>query len=246
VRPGKPYPATFRLSVDPPGIEPGLPVCRTGVFPLDHEPVLLSGPDGNRTHHTDLARISRLPWYMPARFVRGPSGSRTRSPSLPRTCATGTPTDRRVSDPGWNRTITLLPTTTTPRCPTQASSPLDHGIMSVTRVGVEPTKSRGSRPRRFACLRTRPSASSGSGSRTPAVQAYEARMSTGPPASCRSRYRAGQVGLMKPNWAPAAPAIVKVAKGRFALPRPFGHDGLSVARLLIPPLGCVLSDPDGT
>jgi hypothetical protein len=48
--------------------------------------------------------------------------------------------------------------------------------------------------------------SSGSGSRTPAVQAYEARMSTGPPASnvsCRSRYRAGRVGLMKPNWAPA-------------------------------------------
>jgi hypothetical protein len=41
----------------------------------------------------------------------------------------------------------------------------------------------------------------------PAVQAYEARMSTGPPASsCRPRYRAGQAGLMKPNWAPAAPA----------------------------------------
>ena len=32
-------------------------------------------------------------------------------------------------------------------------------------------------------LRTRPRSSSGSGSRTPAVQAYEARMSTGPPAS---------------------------------------------------------------
>lgn len=25
--------------VDPPGIEPGSPVCRTGVFPLDDEPV---------------------------------------------------------------------------------------------------------------------------------------------------------------------------------------------------------------
>jgi len=34
---------------------------------------------------------------------------------------------------------------------------LDHGIkLSVTEVGVEPTKSRGSRPRRFASLRTRP------------------------------------------------------------------------------------------
>jgi hypothetical protein len=153
-RPGEPYPATFRLLVDPPGIEPGLPVCRTGVVPLDHEPVSFcvhasnernvrplalrdrvsvvsppfiefaafdSGPDGNRTHRTDLARISRLPWYMPARSIRlllspsafilphrsaasveGPSGNRTRSPSSPRTCAAGTPTDRCVSDPGWN------------------------------------------------------------------------------------------------------------------------------------------------
>ena len=49
MRPGKPYPATFRKSVDPPGIEPGLPVCRTGVFPLDHEPICFSGPPGGRT-----------------------------------------------------------------------------------------------------------------------------------------------------------------------------------------------------
>ncbi len=40
VQSGQPYPATFRMyQVDSPGIEPGLPVCRTGVFPLDHEPV---------------------------------------------------------------------------------------------------------------------------------------------------------------------------------------------------------------
>ena len=38
----------------------------------------------------------------------------------------------------------------------QVSSPLDHGIkLSVTEVGIEPTESRGSRPRRFSCLRTR-------------------------------------------------------------------------------------------
>ena len=42
---------------------------------------------------------------------------------------------------------------------------------------------------------------------------------------------------MRANWAPAAPALMEVAKGRFALPRPYGHDGLSVARLLIPPPG---------
>ena len=38
----------------------------------------------------------------------------------------------RCSDPGWNRTITFLVVT-------QAPSPLDHGIKSVTEVGVEPT-----------------------------------------------------------------------------------------------------------
>ena len=54
-----------------------------------------------------------------------------------------------ISNPGWNRTITFLDVA-------QASLPLDHGIKSVTEVGIEPTKSRGSRPRRFASLRTRP------------------------------------------------------------------------------------------
>lgn len=53
----------------------------------------VSGPDGNRTHHTDFARVSRLPWYMPARLSEVRGGNRTRSPSLPRTCAARTPTD---------------------------------------------------------------------------------------------------------------------------------------------------------
>lgn len=43
------------------------------------------------------------------------------------------PTDQ--SDPGWNRTIAFLDVG-------QASSPLDHGILSVTEVGVEPTNTR--------------------------------------------------------------------------------------------------------
>ena len=33
--------------VDPPGIEPGLPVCRTGVVPLDHEPIKWSAGESN-------------------------------------------------------------------------------------------------------------------------------------------------------------------------------------------------------
>ena len=39
-RPGKPYPATFRIaSVERRGIEPRLPGCKPGVFPLDQRPI---------------------------------------------------------------------------------------------------------------------------------------------------------------------------------------------------------------
>ncbi len=39
----------------------------------------------------------------------------------------------------------------------QVSLPFDYGIvLSVTEVGIEPTESRGSRPRRFPYLRTQP------------------------------------------------------------------------------------------
>ena len=68
----------------------------------------------------------------------------------------------------------------------QVSSPLDHGIvLSVTEVGIEPTESRGSRPRRFSCLRTRPFVLFEKWrvrESHPAVKAYEAPMGTGPPA----------------------------------------------------------------
>ena len=62
---------------------------------------------------------------MQALTSRGPSGNRTRPPSLPRRYAAGTPTDHRFSDPGWNRTSDFLGVI-------QASSPLDHGIVLVT------------------------------------------------------------------------------------------------------------------
>jgi hypothetical protein len=189
VRPGEPYPATFRMSVDRPGIEPGFPPRQGGVFPLDHQPVVFQWTAGeSNPSHRPCKGQSPPTACRPSLLSRGPSGNRTRSPSLPRTCAAGTPTDHFSSDPGWNRTSTLLHVT-------QASSPLDHGIVSVTEVGVEPTKSPRSRPDRFACLRTRSVKWRVRGSH-PAVQAYEARMSTGPPASsCRSRYRAGPPAL---------------------------------------------------
>jgi hypothetical protein len=37
-RAARPTVSGYLPSVDPPGIEPGSPVCRTGVVPLDHEP----------------------------------------------------------------------------------------------------------------------------------------------------------------------------------------------------------------
>ena len=95
-----------------------------------------------------------------------------------------------VSDPGWSRTSTFLHVT-------QASSPLDHGTMSVTEAGVEPATSPGSRPGRFACLRTRPWRVRVS---HPAGEAHETSLSAGPPASsCRPRYRAGHTGHDQPS-----------------------------------------------
>jgi hypothetical protein len=128
----------------------------------------------------------------------------------------------------------------------QASLPLDHGIiLSVTEAGVEPAKSPGSRPGRSACLRTRPWRVRGL---HPAVQAYEARMSTGPPASsCRPRYRTGHTGHDQPSVGArsrlgTSQTCNRVTKGRVELPRPdqpsvgARHDVLSVACLPIPPL----------
>ena len=112
-------------------------------------PFAFSGPHGSRTHHTDLARVSR-----PQRHA-GPSCREVRpgiEPGLLPYHGSVRPKHLQTnfkSDPGWNRTITLLHVT-------QASSPLDHGTIRVTEAGVEPAKSPRSQRDRFACLRTRP------------------------------------------------------------------------------------------
>ena len=55
--------------------------------------------------------------------IEGPPENRTRSPSLPRRCAAGTPADRLPgSRPGRTRTCAIL-------CVRQASSPLDDGTI---------------------------------------------------------------------------------------------------------------------
>ena len=128
------------------GIEPRFPPCHSGVFPLDHDPV--SGAPGIEP---------RLPGCKPSVFpldqrpVVLKRSVRELNPVFRLTtaaCCRNTYRPVVKSDPGWNRTSTLLHVT-------QASSPLDHGIVfSVTRVGVEPTKSPRPQRDRFACLRT--------------------------------------------------------------------------------------------
>ena len=125
-RPGQPYPATFRftLSVDSPGIEPGSSDCQPDVFPLDHEPVPFSGPAGELNHDFLIASQASFRWTSSPCLIRttkGPPENRTRSPSLPKRCAAGTPADRPAeSRPGRTRTCAIL-------CVRQASWPLDDG-----------------------------------------------------------------------------------------------------------------------
>ena len=55
-------------------------------------------------------------------------------------------------------------------------------------------------------------------------------MSTGPPASCRSRYRTGRTGRMKASWVPAH-LQCSSDEGESRTRMPQGHDVLSVACL---------------
>ena len=211
-RPGEPYPATFRIHfiewshgelnpdfrhaiavssrwtmtplVERRGIEPRLPGCKPSVFPLDQRPVVL------KRSVRELNPVFRLTTAVCCRNTYRPFAS---------------------SDPGWNRTTGTHAQRGSLLHVTQASSPLDHGIMlSVTRVGVEPTKSPRPQRDRFTCLRTWSFRKWRVRGLRPAVPAYEARMSTGPPAiSCRSRYRAERTGRMKASWTPVAPAMFK-------------------------------------
>ena len=134
-RPGEPYPATFRMSVDPPRIELGFPPRQGGVVPLDHEPIQWTGR--GIEPRSPGCRPGIFPLDEPPMFSQrsvwelNPVFRLTTA-----ACSHSTYRPNEVSDPGWNRTITFLHVT-------QVSSPLDHGIkLSVTEVGVEPTGTR--------------------------------------------------------------------------------------------------------
>src|SRR3954453_15200209 len=93
-RPGEPYPATFRKSVDPPRIELGSPPRQGGVVPLDHEPISCSGPAGESNPDLLGANEASSRWTSRPCSVRGPSGDRTQSSAIPKRRAATAPTDQ--------------------------------------------------------------------------------------------------------------------------------------------------------
>ena len=85
VRPRTPQPPPAPTPVDPPGIEPGLPACHTGVIPLDHEPVGLPccGEEWNRGESNPVAVFARhrsdpsaIPFRGRRTEIRGQAGNR--------------------------------------------------------------------------------------------------------------------------------------------------------------------------
>jgi hypothetical protein len=125
-RPGQPYPATFH-QVDPPGIEPGFPVCRTGVVPLDHEPIQ-SGEWGSNPR-SPASKAGGLPLSYPLQVDR--EGF---APSFPACGAGALLLDQQPSDPGWTRTIVAWMWARSLRRWTT-------GSFAVAEVGIEPTNS---------------------------------------------------------------------------------------------------------
>jgi hypothetical protein len=75
-RPGEPYPATFRMSVDPPRIELGFPPRQGGVVPLDHEPIRMQWTGRGIEPRSPGCRPGIFPLDEPPMFsARGPSGN---------------------------------------------------------------------------------------------------------------------------------------------------------------------------
>ena len=192
---------TMTPSVERRGIEPRLPGCKPSVFPLDQRPVVLkrSVQELNPVFRLTTAACCRNT-YRPILF----------------------PATAFALHPRKLGGLSCFPAGIEPALSCMSGRRLRHWTTGslVTEVGVEPTKSPRSQRDRFASLRTRPWRVRGS---HPAVGTYEAPLGAGPPASCRSRYRAGLTGLMKASWAPAAsamPTCCRVAKARVELACP--------------------------
>ena len=131
--------------VDRRGVEPRSPGVQAGVVPLDQQPI--------------SSRIAD---------ARGPPGNRTRSTSLPRRRAAGTPADRSADESSRQDSNLRYPVCKTGVLAARRRDEL----RSVARVGVEPTGTRLSTwPRcQFAYPCHRTPSSCGSGSRTSASE----------------------------------------------------------------------------
>lgn len=113
--------------VDPPGIEPGSPVCRTGVVPLDHEPIQ-SGEWGSNPR-SPASKAGGSPLSNP--LSSGPRGTCT--------LISGVRSRRRPVGPAAQ----VIPDGLEPSLPGSrpgvfAAGPRDQ---QVAEVGIEPTNS---------------------------------------------------------------------------------------------------------
>ena len=138
-RPGEPYPATFHLPWTHRESNSDFRHARAVSSRWTMSPFAFSGPAGESNPDLLGANEASSRWTSRPCFL-----SEVRlgiEPSLPPYQSGVQPQHLQTkvfphcSDPGWNRTITFLVVT-------QAPLPLDHGIMSVTEVGVEPTRTR--------------------------------------------------------------------------------------------------------
>ena len=149
---------TTGAAVDRRGVAPRLPACEAGVLLLDEQPSSFSGDDGNRTHRSLFARQTRRPWHM---RPHKPPSAKVRpglEPGLPPYHG-GVPPQHLQTDRAERRTSAGDNRLGAPACLYRRPRTLRP---TVAEVGVEPTiTSPGSRPGRFACLRTRPSVSPG-------------------------------------------------------------------------------------
>ena len=130
--------------------------------------------------HAMSSRWTMTPFHTEVSFE-----NRTRSSFLPRTRAPGTLTNHLIPviAEGIEPSISCVSCRCLSRWTTRSSN-------KVVETGVEPAKSLGSRPSRFSGLRTQPYKWRVQESHL-AVRAYEAQMSTSPPASCKPRNRTG-------------------------------------------------------
>ena len=216
-----------------PGFEPGTPRSKRGMI-VRFTIGASSGRQGSRTLISGLEnRLSRaarptVSGYLPEWTARElhPHFQRAKP-------ASSSWTSSPMSDPGWTRTIVAWMWARSRRRWTTGP------IVSSRGGSRTHNRSPGSRPGRFADLRTRPSRKKGDRPHLPERPGgCFAQMGSVPffPTSCGGRIRTGVERLMRPCWDPGSSPL-RSDQGESRTPTPKGHDVLSVACLPVAPLG---------